>query len=476
MRFLAALLLACSSTPAPAPTPTPLPAPAPASAPASAPSPEPAAPPATATLTGVDRACAADSAERADALARVKALDAQIRALRPAGDHRPANAALIALLDHPCMKLADVAAGDLRAEAAPALLELWDQGGHSWLLDRINLATVESLSFAPTLRKVVAAETRPGHPAFSLLCSLADPDCGASTRGWWQRAERAFRDRAAPVYRGRDRPAATEAICAAEARARPRAERFAHWEECAAAIGERRAAMPLGGIKKPTSGWLIVRGRRGHYSFCDEVRITSLATGAAYISKSCSELFVAEGDQVRNGTAADRKPAVKRGTIPLANVRELAWMLLHTGEVTAEHRPGYGRHDIPDGIERVKGPKRVSEHEGRVRVISSDQTTLAWAVTDRRRALISGTLTWPTDYGGGAMDHALDLLRIAEAGFVEGCPREKPPKLSSFGRARPAVSPLDGDEDELALLEGDLVDAIDKIARARCRQSNRRAR
>ena len=155
------------------------------------------------------------------------------------------------------------------------------------------------------------------------------------------------------------------------------------------------------------------------------------------------------------------------------NLRELGWMLLHLGEVAPRHTAGWTTLRVPEGIEPVKtgGPR---EYGGRVVIMSSDQTTLAWALTDSKRVLVSGTLRWPTDYSGGAVDHALDLLRVAEGGFVAGCPREKPPRLSSLGRAKPAVSPLDGDPTELALLQNHLVDAITRGARKRCRAQRRR--
>lgn len=474
MRLAVALfLVGCASAqtaPPPAPPEKPAsarPAPAPAPAPAAVAETKPAVAP------HLDRPCAAGSAELADGLARLAALDARIGALQPDDNHRPANEELIALLEHPCLALVDIDPDDLVAEAAPALVELWSHGGKDWLESQLSLATRREITFPPALRRVAAAETRPGHPGFALLCSLADPGCGQRTAGWWSRAEAYFESHAKEVRRGRDHPTATEEICAAEARELPVAERYAHWERCASAISRTRYAMPLGRFKEPTSGWLIVRGRRGHYSFCDEVRMYSLATGAAYVSQSCNQLFIADADKVRSGTAADRKPKITRGTMSVDNLRETAWMLLQLDEVVDKFPDAWRDHSIPEGIEPAKGSERLGEYDFGLVTMSSDQTTLAWAVIDGRTR-VSGTLRWPTDYRGGPVDHALELLRTAEAGFVESCPREKPPTLASLGKSRPAVSPVDADASELKLLEGDLVTELHKYARTRCARKRRR--
>lgn len=39
-------------------------------------------------------------------------------------------------------------------------------------------------------------------------------------------------------------------------------------------------------LRAPSHGWFILRGRRGHYRFSDEVRAYDLATGAAYVARS----------------------------------------------------------------------------------------------------------------------------------------------------------------------------------------------
>ncbi len=58
----------------------------------------------------------------------------------------------------------------------------------------------------------------------------------------------------------------------------------------------------------------------------------------------------------------------------------------------------------------------------------SGQTTLSWMWTDGRRQHITGKLTWPEDLRRAGYQHAVKLLQIAEAGFVEGCPTARLPR------------------------------------------------
>lgn len=427
-----------------------------------------------ANIDARDLPCAQDSPDLADATAWLDALDRQIRSLKPKpGDsHTAANEALIALSRHRCMLLSRVGADELRAEAAPALIDFWDNDGKFWIESQLNMARGRRLQYPPPMRKVMAIETRPGHPATSLLCSLSDPTCGKETTGWWQRAEASFRLKAAPIPRinRTQGPFAqvplTEKDCRDEAIALPAAERYATWQRCAGELRSYGFAMPLGRVRAPTSGWLVVRGRRGHYSYCDEVRMYSLATGATYISQSCSLLMLLiAGD----GTPA-RNRQVVRGSVPVDNIREVAWMLLQVEE-SIEDFTGRNYFTVPAGIEPMDGPDNpfLSGRPRTSRWASSDQTTLAWALTDATgEHLVSGKATWPGNRDGGPNDYAIELLQIAEAGFMPGCPAEKPPEDIGLGESRPAVSPLDANPVELSRVERDLMTDLHQAARADC--------
>ena len=87
------------------------------------------------------------------------------------------------------------------------------------------------------------------------------------------------------------------------------------------------------GSKAPTTGWVVITGRRGHYDFCDTTRAYSLTTGAAFTFDSCSALALKSGGNVDFGaTNKARVESVKVGSIPADNLREAAWMMLFRGE------------------------------------------------------------------------------------------------------------------------------------------------
>jgi hypothetical protein len=408
--------------------------------------------------------CEQDSRELAAATAKLEALDRQIRMLQPGDDHVPANEALIGMLRDPCLSLSVIDANDLRAEAAVALVDFWNAGGKIWLESELEVARTRKLVPPPPMRKVMAPETGPGHGATALLCPLKDTACGRETQGWWLRAESFFKLNRRQVPRIDGDSAAS--VCLDEALAAAAGDGFRAWQRCAPSVISRRAAMPLGRMRVPAEGWLVVRGRRGHYSFCDEVRMYGLATGAAWTSQDCGLL------RISKDIPAGRERNVLRGTLPLENLRELAWMLLQLDEVRADYPATPEGVRVPAQVE-LTGPVAAVPAPGRREeievVISSDQTTLAWAIIGPAGGEVaSGTLRWPTDYAGGGIDHALELLRVAEGGFTEGCPREQPPEGLSLGRARSAVSPVDASGGELARTQSELVQQLFAATRVPC--------
>jgi hypothetical protein len=413
------------------------------------------------------RPCVEGSDELVDATRNFEALGTRIRALQPADDHRAINAALVALAAHPCLALSNVDPGELQAEAAPALTDFWNHGGEIWVQEQLQMARVGVLAFPPLMRKVISPRTRAGHPAIQLMCALEDSVCGQETAGWWQRAESYFRLNARTNPRGLQVPVATERDCRAEALAEPADQQFGAWAQCVRSLRRIGFAMPLGRLRSPASGWLVIRGRRGHYAYCDEVRMYSLASGAAYSSQSCSALHLGDGPR------PERTWKVERGSMSLDNLREFAWMLLQLDEAAE----GFRNFDTfaLRGIEAVKKRDESANSPGSAKeekeiTVSSAQTTLAWAWVDAAgKELTGGTLRWPTDYLSGPADYALELLRVAEAGFLEGCPGESLPQDIVLGKARPVVSPLDANPRELNQVERDLVAVLHDTARTECR-------
>jgi hypothetical protein len=65
-------------------------------------------------------------------------------------------------------------------------------------------------------------------------------------------------------------------------------DRYERWRTCLETLSLKPRKLALGSLKVPAQGWATFRGRRGHQSFCDELRAYDLATGSAYIAAVCS--------------------------------------------------------------------------------------------------------------------------------------------------------------------------------------------
>jgi len=69
----------------------------------------------------------------------------------------------------------------------------------------------------------------------------------------------------------------------------------------------------------------------------------------------------------------------------------------------------------------------------------SRHTTLYWAWATGKQQPLSGELAWPEDQRRAGYEHAVKLLQIAEAGFVEGCPKARlPPGILDAKHVKPA--------------------------------------
>lgn len=248
--------------------------------------------------------------------------------------------------------------------------------------------------------------------------------------------------------------------CVDAAMERPERERYQAWHACIEDDGETHTALPLGNYRAPREGWLVVRGRRGHYAFCDEVRAYDLATGAAYIARSCSGLALVEGGGVDGDvTDAAREDGTLVGRVPVDALREAAWMMLLADEVEHDVRAGGFAPYIPEGIDIVLPETKPFTGHSRGHSHSTDQTRLYWSWSLKGATVDAGELTWPSDYNDAARDHAVRLLDIAEAGFVAGCaPARLPAPRTLLGK--PPPESLDDEEDEDAN-----EDAVPKQAR-----------
>jgi hypothetical protein len=428
--------------------------------------------------------CTPGSAEHDQAKLEFDKLDRQIDGLAPTDDHGPASKALRQLLELPCYRLAKLEQPEsLEADSALALRELWQRGGRLWLAHYLKLGGKPNPGemlrsvVPPSAPNTLTKQSAKGHPLRALLCSATDPACDRATQGWEERAEQSFEAFARTVrLRWATHDPKGSAIqspksCSAMVRALPAQDRYVRWWDCVASLPLRAASLPLGGIDAPRDGWLLIRGRRGHHDFCDELRAYDVATGAAYVAQSCGRLALGHTGRVDPKTTdAARRIKTLTGRLVADNIREATWMMLLADHVT---KPAVRRAEsfaIPGHVTVTRPPGKGRLRAGYSTGTSSAHTVLAWTYLRRGRALDSGTLSWPSSYDDAAANHAVALLQVAEKGFSEGCPPAGLPPRLDLGKGVPGVSPVDTSRRSQNAIHDELVEALNALRKIRiCR-------
>lgn len=423
--------------------------------------------------------CKADTPEHVAADAALEALDDEMKALGKSADPKPLLTKLDALLDLPCLQhasahlphqLADVDSGW-------ALKDWWERGGHFWIHFYLELGgpvatglDSHHIDVPVGVRPTLTRQSRPSHPLFHLLCEEDDEACHAAPAGWRARAEHWFAVDAARRLAEQDPPHDSE-HCLERAKQHPEVERFAKWYDCMQSSYEKLHMFPLGGMRPAEDGWLVIQGRRGHYSFCDEIRAYDLETGAFYATQSCSGLALRSNGSVDHGKTDDaRKPKQIVGRLPVSAIREAAWMILIADELSEPGVDWHANPAIPAEL-RVGWPAETGFGGLGFRFMtSSGQTTLAWGYQRGGKRLTAGTLRWPNDYNHAGKDHAVKLLQIAEEDLKEGCAPARLPAIALDG-SQQGVSGLDATPQSLADAERALTKALDELRRKakRCR-------
>jgi hypothetical protein len=300
-------------------------------------------------------------------------------------------------------------------------------------------------------------ETNPTSPLRELLCSFSDANCGVETSGWAIRAGHEFEALAASTKRPSPNELTKdgdlvdcEQMALRVARKDRFKDRFAEFRSCEERRRAVHSALPIGRMRAPTHGWLLVEGRRGHYSFCDETRAYDLATGSAYRVASCSGLVLQTGGSVDfRATDAQRKPTLEMGHLPVMALREVAWMLLLLDEVDRHVVESYGV-SIPKTLPLSVDYDDLSWSFSGTHHSTSADTTLTWQVVTDSGTVKAGTVTWsPMALDDAATEHAVTLLRVAEACHVADCPEVPPPAASLRHGPALAASRLDADEASL---------------------------
>lgn len=418
--------------------------------------------------------CSTDGTpEQGEATAALQSLHERIRSLPPSVDVTSVVDELHSLLRTRCFRLSVEQGSPPTFDHVLALRNWWEEGGLAWVssyVRRPRLGRVDDLRanvvFPPEPRRLLALDTAPTHPLSALLCPVSDDQCGSETEGWHERARRAFafhllekHERSPDAF-----PVNREAIatrCEAEVRDEVTGIDYLRWMEC---LQEHRPidwALPLGRFRSPRSGWLVLRGRRGHYDFCDEVRVYDLETGAAYVAQSCSSLHLQNGGHVDfERTNAARKTTVSLGSANVANLREAVWMIVLASEAERTHLSA-DYFPLPRGV--MPYLQRYEDTHGRMAdggiSWNSAQTRLSWSWrTSGGWTLASGGLTWPASYSP-AETHAANLLDIAEKSMVEGCVPGPPPALGSPESA-PGVSRRDARAEDLTAVQLELMDEL----------------
>ena len=407
--------------------------------------------------------CAPDTAGHREAAARLDVLRTIVDDLAGTDDPSRANEALAEVLAHPCFEVAAWdKPNDLVADSGLAMKTWWGRGGGMWLDDTLSLADVGSSSrywvMPNAMPRSLTLDRHPAHPLAFLLCKQGDGACGVETRGWRQRAEAHFELYGEAKHR-RHQPYGQD-DCRAEAEAAAPDGRFDAWVGCVARLEAPVEALPLGEFRAPTDGWLVLRGRRGHHSFCDEIWAYGLRAGAMYVVKSCSGLALEHGGSVdHRATDAGRSVKTEVARVPIDDLREAALMVLLS---TEEERPAhqYARGvAIPEGM---KVQRRAYHGLGFGGAWSSGHTTLSWSYVRQGKEIVSGKLQYPDDLNRAAGDHAMRLVRAVEAAQVPGCAPERLGALP-LGAKGPPVNALDADPQSLAAGEAALVTELQRL-------------
>jgi hypothetical protein len=422
---------------------------------------------------------ASDSHRRASE--RLQRLDEEIDGLKRTDSPAKVVTELHALLKTECFLPAAETDRVPRPDTVLSLKEWWSEaGGRDWLESFLQLPELGDVAkpkphivVPPDVRRTLDLESHADHPLRRFLCSLPDTACGANTRGWRLRAEASFEAhqalaQAAGSLPDEERPASGLPVisrtCAQTASQRPARNQYQAWRACVEEHRPTRVTLPLGDLRAPEDGWLVVSGRRGHYEFCDSTRAYDLETGAAFLADSCSRLALnRDGSVDREATNNSRTLRAAVGRVPVQNLQEALWMMLFRSEaqslqVHAAYFP------LPTGlVPRFSvrpPPTEMTFSSGPL--FSTAQTVLAWQWIPTNGPAIAGEFAWPYSYDA-AEDHAVSLLTIAENGFVDGCAPRRPPAVSLLRSSAP-VRLNDASDDMLTDLVTDYSRAVEQWA------------
>jgi hypothetical protein len=280
----------------------------------------------------------------------------------------------------------------------------WERGGRAWLKSFLRPPSRWVLVPPDVIPPI---ETQHLGGASELECALTDNECGLETAGWVLRADEMW-------TADSDQSLDNALKCNSASDRLPNTDPYRSWRSCIEARRSRRPTLPIGRIRAPTHGWVVLQApsnERGRP--CVDLDVFSLETGASYVLRSCA---------ARGRAAASRTTVV--GFTSLDAVREALWMSILAPQVQVLQPEGEA-HALPKDIARtaIRPIDNVvyfdSAQSSQVRA----HLQSSWIVDGK---VIGGDLA-PRAAGRPGDAYAELLWRVARASLREGCPPQKLP-------------------------------------------------
>ena len=405
---------------------------------------------------------------------KLDALDRQIEALGPRADASAAYVELLRLLEDPCFALATGEGIPLAPENGLAMRTWWRDGGELWVRHYLHLSESSEPRTAvvpPTMRRTLTPQTHRKHPFERWLCPVGKPECADETEMGYRKdfiadMHLTSTGLGALSTGPNDHEGTTIEFnwgaCEETAALADEEHRYAAFRDCIELATPRHWDLPIGGFRAPERGWLVVQGRRGHYTYCDQLSLFDLSTGASYQSELCGGILCVGGDD----RCETPEYKWRRGNVDPPTVRAALWAMMWGGEAEA----GVVRHaaifDVPEKMEARRPGRPEYRADGRTGW-SSNHTQLTWSYGVDGKHGFDGMIGWPNGGGHGGLDYAADQLKAMEATFEEGCPKASFPDIPLFARAY-GVSPIDAHPAAVAVTQQKLVDTLRADAAKPC--------
>lgn len=463
---LCGLLSACAAAPprkvAPPPAPSPPPAPAHAQVEVEEPT-EPAVDPSAGSDYRTPVGIAGCTTENLVELrTRLETIDKRLRYSKQLEGPETIVADVREAWQHPCLShFARVFQPPSPSIELSRLVELWHRGvggalramaGAVYKRNGKNYVVAPPEEHAPVSAKDRAAFVAWSCPDPTAACSQAGSYVARAHDAFDREEELAYRWNG-PLVGGEGNERLPNSFLATRLgcdREQDEAERaaetpFETFEKCVASSSPRTWRYPDATMRSRDRGWLVLRGRRGHYEFSDEVGVFDLATGAAYIARSSSALVLAGVGVDFDAVDKQRRPEVRAGSVAADQVREIAF-LLATAPLLRPQRSNAQLVPMPEKLEVTLSKNHDAKRPfelGEAGWATSAQTHIAWQLVDGTTTLSKGELTWPSSYRAWET-HVAELVRVMEAGFVPVCTPARLPRGVVRGPAG-AVHPIDAD-------------------------------